>query len=129
MKGGVKTLKYGVRSVAIVLICLLSAMFILIRSKEPAPDYPASSRVILEQLGAVMESFRRYCGRYPTTDEGFEALKTKPKQLNCQYYPDNGFAARIPMDPWDRSFRYRSDGKSFHIEDSHGTAFDSEKSR
>ncbi|MCK6596483.1 MAG: type II secretion system major pseudopilin GspG [Bacteriovoracaceae bacterium] len=77
-----------------------------------------STRIQMNNLDARLKEFRRKCGFYPTTEQGLEALVTKPSGgRECRDYPPNGFIedSQVPKDPWNNDFIYESDGKTFNI--------------
>lgn len=75
-----------------------------------------STKIQMKQLGVILEDFRRVCGFYPTTDQGLDALVTKPTAGRaCQNYEPEGFVKKVPKDSWDRDFIYTSDGNKYQI--------------
>ncbi len=77
-----------------------------------------STKIQMSNLEGRLKEFRRKCGFYPTTDQGLEALVTKPSGgRECKDYPQNGFidGDQVPKDPWDHDFVYESDGKNLNI--------------
>ncbi len=77
-----------------------------------------SAKIQMSNLEGRLKEFRRKCGFYPTTEQGLEALVTKPSGgRECKDYPQNGFidGDAVPKDPWDHDFVYESDGKTFNI--------------
>lgn len=77
-----------------------------------------STRIQLSGLEARMKDFRRRCSFYPTTEQGLDALLTKPTGgRECKDYPVNGFidGDALPKDSWGNDFMYESDGKTFNI--------------
>ncbi len=72
----------------------------------------------MSNLEGRLKEFRRKCGFFPTTEQGLEALVTKPSGgRECKDYPQSGFidGDAVPRDPWDHDFVYESDGKSLNI--------------
>lgn len=63
----------------------------------------------IEGFSASLDLFRLDIGRYPTTDEGLEALVNPPEGLERWNgpYMEKG----IPKDPWDRPYVYVSPGE------------------
>ena len=60
-------------------------------------------------LSAALDLFELDNGRYPTTAEGLEALRTAPAGVTRWKGP---YLKRpIPKDPWSRSYVYRSPGQ------------------
>lgn len=77
-----------------------------------------STKIQMSNLEGRLKEFRRKCGFYPTTEQGLEALVTKPSGgRECKDYPQSGFidGDAVPKDPWDHDFVYESDGKTFNI--------------
>lgn len=77
-----------------------------------------STRIQMNGLKARLKEFRRKCHTYPSSDQGLEALITKPTGgRECKNYPPEGFidGDEVPRDPWDNDFIYESDGKKFNI--------------
>jgi general secretion pathway protein G len=77
-----------------------------------------STKIQMSSLDGRLKEFKRKCGFYPTTEQGLEALVSKPSGgRECRDYPPNGFIEdnTIPKDPWDHDFVYESDGKTLNI--------------
>jgi general secretion pathway protein G len=77
-----------------------------------------SAKIQMSNLEGRLKEFRRKCGFFPTTEQGLEALVTKPSGgRECKDYPQNGFidGDAVPKDPWDHDFVYESDGKNFNM--------------
>ncbi|MDD4973569.1 MAG: type II secretion system major pseudopilin GspG [Bacteriovorax sp.] len=78
----------------------------------------SSAKIQMSNLDGLLKEFRRKCNFYPTTEQGLEALVTKPSGgRECKEYPQNGFVEgnQVPKDPWDHDFIYESDGKTYNI--------------
>lgn len=78
-----------------------------------------SAKIQMSSLGNLLQEYRRKCNYYPSTEQGLEALLTKPSGgvRECRNYPSGGFleTPSLPLDPWDGPFVYTSDGRSFNI--------------
>jgi len=77
-----------------------------------------SAKIQMSNLDSRLKDFRRKCGFYPASEQGLDALITKPTGgKECKDYPPNGFidGDAVPKDPWDNDFIYESDGKTFNI--------------
>lgn len=77
----------------------------------------SSTKIQIRQLGVVLDDFRRVCGRYPSTEEGLDALIKAPSSLNCKNYDPEGFLRdkRLPQDAWNNVFTFTSDGNKYII--------------
>jgi general secretion pathway protein G len=72
----------------------------------------ATARTQIEMIGVALDSYRLDNGRYPTTEQGLEALRTRP---GTEPVPTNWrgpyLRRAVPIDPWDRPYEYRSPGQ------------------
>lgn len=78
----------------------------------------SSTKIQIQKLGEALKDYRRKCNTYPTTEQGLDALLSKPTSgKECKNYPPNGFLDdnKIPVDPWDMEFIYESDGRTYKI--------------
>ncbi len=77
----------------------------------------SATRIQMRQLGVILDDFRRVCGRYPTTDEGLDALIKLPGSLQCKNFDPDGFIKdkKVPKDPWDKEYDFSSDGNKYVI--------------
>lgn len=70
----------------------------------------------IASFAATLDVFRLAVGRYPTTQEGLDALVTRPSTLDTWTGPYLNKEA-IPSDPWGNPFQYEGvdDGKYFRV--------------
>lgn len=69
-----------------------------------------TAKLQLEDLVATMDMYRLETGRYPTNDEGLEALVKKPGNAanwNGPYLKKGD----VPKDPWGFEYQYRFPGQ------------------
>lgn len=60
-------------------------------------------------IGTALDTYRLDVGKYPTTDEGLEALRAQPNDVakwDGPYLPKE-----IPLDPWGNPYQYVSPGE------------------
>lgn len=76
-----------------------------------------TTKISMNQLATTLKNYRLDCGSYPTTDQGLDALKTKPTAGDeCKNYAPGGYLDKaLPKDGWDQDFLYTSDGNNFEI--------------
>ena len=76
-----------------------------------------ATKIQMQSLSQRLKEFRRHCGYYPTSDQGLEALVSKPTSgRECKRYAPNGYIdGDVPLDPWDNDYVYTSNGKKFDI--------------
>ena len=75
-----------------------------------------TARIQIEDLSATLDIYRLELGRYPTTNDGLQALVENTAgaaNWNGPYLKKN----QVPKDPWGNDYQYRSPGEhgSFDI--------------
>jgi general secretion pathway protein G len=68
-----------------------------------------TARAQIDAFGKALDHYRLDNGRYPTTEEGLEALRTKPQSASRWRGPYLDKA--LPVDPWDKTYQYKSPGE------------------
>ena len=69
----------------------------------------AAARVQIELLGAALDQFKLDVGRYPTSQEGLQALQQSPG--NAPGWEGPYLKKDVPRDPWGSPYQYRSPGE------------------
>ena len=94
--------------VVMVIIGLLAALVAprFIRQEEKAKLKAARAQI--ELLGTALDTFRLDVGRYPTTQEGLDALRRQPG--GAERWDGPYLKKEVPMDPWGKPYVYRSPG-------------------
>jgi general secretion pathway protein G len=95
--------------VVMIIIGLLAALVgpRFIRQEEKAKIKAAKAQI--ELLGTALDTFRLDVGRYPTTEEGLESLRTKPGGL--ERWDGPYLKKDVPLDPWSKGYAYKSPGE------------------
>jgi general secretion pathway protein G len=66
-----------------------------------------AAKIEIGQIGQTLDLYKLETGRYPTTQEGLQALITAPPGVNSwngPYWKKN----TVPKDPWGNEYRYAS---------------------
>ncbi len=66
------------------------------------------ARAQIDSLGKALDTYRLDVGAYPTSDQGLQALITKPDGVDRWAGPY--LQKQIPPDPWSRPYHYKSPG-------------------
>lgn len=76
-----------------------------------------SSRIQIRSLEAAFNLYRLHNGRYPSTDQGLEALISVPEvgRIPKNWQGPYINSAKVPLDGWQNPFKYESDGRSITI--------------
>ncbi len=53
---------------------------------------------------------------YPTSEQGLDALVTKPADPNVRNWKTGGYLDRLPKDPWGNPYQYLSPGNNGEID-------------
>jgi hypothetical protein len=98
--------------------------------ERPGPSVPdmskqevAQIRAEIQCMGKYLDTFYSDCGRYPTTQEGLQALVSKPKTLKCEKWgvrTKNGlrpYAASLPRDALRWEYTSLDGGASYTVKD------------
>ena len=68
-----------------------------------------AAKLEIDQIGQALDLYKLEIGRYPTTQEGLQALMTAPSGVsnwNGPYLKRNS----VPKDPWSNEYKYVSPG-------------------
>ena len=95
--------------VVLVIIGLLATLVApnFIGQSEKAK--PKAARVQLENLRNALDMFQLDVGRYPTSEEGLEALRQRPN--SAPRWAGPYLRDELPIDPWGRPYVYRNPGE------------------
>ena len=95
--------------VVMIIIGLLAALVgpRFIRQEEKAMIKAAKAQI--ELLSTALDTFRLDVGRYPTTEEGLEALRKQPGGL--EKWDGPYLKKEVPLDPWGKAYVYKSPGE------------------
>jgi general secretion pathway protein G len=67
----------------------------------------------LRALESALNLYRLDNFNYPTTDQGIQALVTKPSgSPEAKNYRKGGYLKRLPLDPWGSEYQYSNPGAS-----------------
>ncbi|MEO5765396.1 MAG: type II secretion system major pseudopilin GspG [Casimicrobiaceae bacterium] len=70
-----------------------------------------AAKIEISQIGQALDLFKLEVGRYPTSQEGLQALISAPPGIanwNGPYWKKT----TLPKDPWGNEYRYSSPGQS-----------------
>ena len=70
-----------------------------------------AAKIEIEQIGQTLDLYKLEIGRYPTTQEGLQALISAPAGVtnwNGPYWKKS----TVPKDPWGNEYKYTSPAQS-----------------
>jgi general secretion pathway protein G len=72
-----------------------------------------TAKTQIELIGVALDNYRLDNGGYPSTQQGLEALRTKPTGGPAPLNWRGPYLKKaVPLDPWKRPYIYRSPGES-----------------
>jgi len=93
-----------------VVIAILAILAALIVPK--VMSRPDEARVIAakQDIAALMQALKLYrldSKRYPTTEQGLQALVARPSQAPVpENWKAGGYVEKLPLDPWGKPYQY-----------------------
>ncbi len=103
--------------VVIVIIGILAALIV-----PKVISRPDEARVIAakQDIASLMQALKLYRldnQRYPTTEQGLQALVAKPTSLPApRNWKSGGYLERLPKDPWGNPYQYLNPGEHEDID-------------
>ncbi|WP_316677231.1 type II secretion system major pseudopilin GspG [uncultured Tolumonas sp.] len=98
--------------VVIVILGILASLIVpnLMGNKDQADHQKAVSDIVA--LENALDMYKLDNSRYPTTDQGLNALITKPDSEPApRNYKEGGYIKRLPSDPWQGEYQLLSPGE------------------
>jgi len=65
----------------------------------------------ISSIEGALKLYRLDNFRYPTTEQGLDALVTRPDDSTAKW-PEGGYLPRLPKDPWNRPYLYLQPGNN-----------------
>ena len=102
--------------VVVVILGILGSLIVPNIIGRPDEARATAARADIEAIGNALELYRLDNGNYPSTDQGLEALVTKPSG-----YPEprrwnaEGYLKKLPVDQWDQPYQYFSENRTFEV--------------
>lgn len=100
--------------VVVVILGILAAVVV-----PRIMDNPDKARVVkakqdIRVLKNQLDLYRLHNFRYPTTEQGLEALVIKP--TDAAHWPEGGYLEKLPKDPWGNPYQYLSPGQHGQVD-------------
>ncbi|TMP80419.1 type II secretion system protein GspG [Pseudoalteromonas phenolica] len=113
-QSGFSLLEVMVVLVIIGMILSIVAPNIMGQQEEAALD---KAGLDIQQLEDAMNMYKLKNKKYPTTEQGLEALVTKTTiDPVPRRFPDGGFISKLPEDPWGNPYQMVSPGEMGKID-------------
>jgi len=97
--------------VVLVILGLMASLVGPQLFKQLGGSKTRAAQLQIQELSAALDLYRLELGGYPSTEQGLEALISKPRNVenwNGPYLKKNV----IRMDPWGNPYQYRAPGQN-----------------
>lgn len=104
--------------VVVVILAVLGALVVprVLANVDKARVTRAASDI--RAIETALDLYRLDNFRYPTTEQGLEALVKQPADPSLTNYRQGGYLRAVPKDPWGNPYHYTSpgpDGQAYEI--------------
>jgi general secretion pathway protein G len=96
--------------VVVVILGLLAAVVVTQTVGKVDDARIAKAKQDIRELETALTMYRLDNFRYPTTEQGLDALVTRPADPNLAHWKEGGYVKRMSKDPWGREYAYESPG-------------------
>lgn len=102
--------------VVVVILGILAAIVV-----PRVMDNPDKARVVtakqqIRTIETALNMYRLDNFKYPSTDQGLEALVTAPADASVRNFKQGGYMPKLPKDPWGNQFQYLNPGTRGEID-------------
>lgn len=99
--------------VVIVILGILGTIVAPMILKRPDQARVTKAKQDLQVISAALDMYKLDNFDYPDTDQGLEALVTRPTSgADVPNWSEGGYVKKLPKDPWGRDYLYMSPGEN-----------------
>jgi general secretion pathway protein G len=104
--------------VVVVILAVLGALVVpkILENVDKARVTRAQSDI--RAIQTALDTYRLDNFKYPTTEQGLQALVKQPADPTITNYRSGGYLGSLPKDPWNTLYIYQSpgpDGRDYEI--------------
>ncbi len=100
--------------IVVVILGILGAVIVPNLMSRPDQARMTAAQTDLRQLAAALDVYRLDNFNYPSTEQGLEALVSKPSGFpEPKNYNPDGYIAKLNTDPWGSPYIYERNGSRF----------------
>ena len=97
--------------VVVVIIGILGALIVPKLLGRTGESRQTAARVDISTIEQALKLYKLDNQRYPTTEQGLQALVQKPTSgPAANGWKEGGYLERLPKDPWGNPYQYLSPG-------------------
>lgn len=103
--------------VVVAILAILASVVVPRIMDEPAKARQARAAQDIRSIESALDMYKLDNYRYPTTDQGLEALVSEPESgPEPPNYRDGGYLRNVPEDPWGNPYQYLNPGRHGDID-------------
>jgi len=97
--------------VVVVILGILAAIVVPKLLDRPDQAKVTKAKVDMKGIEEALGMYKLDNGFYPSTEQGLDALVTKPETGRIPAkYPEGAYLKKLPLDPWNTPYVYLSPG-------------------
>lgn len=98
--------------VVVVILGILAAVVVPRVMSRPDEARVVKAEQDIRAISAALDLYKLDNLRYPTTDQGIDALVRRPDDLPAgARWKDGGYLASVPVDPWGQPYLFLQPGQ------------------
>lgn len=102
--------------VVVVILGILAAIIVPRIMSRPEQARIVKVKQDISAIQNALDLYKLDNGNYPTTDQGLQALVTKPTSPPIpRDWKSDGYLQDLPMDPWGSAYQYMNDNEKVRI--------------
>ena len=103
--------------VVVAILAILAAVVVPRVMDEPAKARQAKAAQDIRAIESALDLYKLDNFRYPSTDQGLEALVERPTSgPEPKNYKEGGYLRQLPRDPWGNPYQYLNPGEHGEID-------------
>lgn len=92
--------------VVVIIIGLLAAVIVPQVINKVDEARVSKAKADIQSLETALTMFRLDNSKYPTTDQGLQALVVQPTDPSIRHWRQGGYLQRVSKDPWGNDYQY-----------------------
>jgi general secretion pathway protein G len=96
--------------VVVVILAVLGALVVPNILGKVDKARITAAQTDIKSIGTALDLYRLDNFKYPTTEQGLQALVKQPADPTITNYPAGGYLHTLPKDPWGNVYLYGSPG-------------------
>lgn len=102
--------------VVVVILGILAAIIVPKIMSRPEQARMVKVKQDIAAIQNALDLYKLDNGNYPTTDQGLQALVTKPTTPPVpRDWKSDGYLQELPVDPWGQPYQFTNDNEKLRI--------------